>query len=72
MADTFSQRLSIVLREVGSLLPTDLKNSWGVVLNEELETIDRVIGEVCSPEQISTIRQKLAEARKIAAGNDSW
>jgi hypothetical protein len=57
-----TQHLRILKREVGSLLPVNLTNSWGNVLNEELETIDRVIGEVCSPPQIHTIRQRLAEA----------
>jgi hypothetical protein len=41
------------------MLPPDLINDWATTLNREIETIDRVIGEVCTPHQIYTIRQRL-------------
>jgi len=62
VVNTPTSHLRIVIREPGSLLPNDLVNAWGSVLNGELETIDRVVGEVCTPEQVQTIRQKLADS----------
>ena len=63
MAQSYTKNLGIVLREIGSMLPV-VPNTWGTVLNEELEIIDTAIADSCTPDQIANIRHK------ISIGND--
>ena len=60
----YTSALMITKRTVGSIFPPPkLTNRWGNVLNDEIEAIDRAVGEVCSPEQLDRIRQRLSELR---------
>lgn len=67
MADTYTSFLRMRIKEPGSLFTqreqesgVDI-NNWATALNRDLENIDAVIGEVCSPDQIAAIREKLRD-----------
>ena len=51
MADTFSRHIQLRLMRQGSHM-----NTWGHKLNDELEKLDAAIGQVCTRDQIATIR----------------
>ena len=59
--DSITKTLALRLREIGSVLPRNMTNNWGEQINREIEQLDAAIGEVCSPEQIESIRAKLVE-----------
>lgn len=61
MADTYTTHLTLrrkaihtafTMREVSP-------NGWAQNINHDLDMIDMAIGDVCSPEQIAAIRERL-------------
>lgn len=57
MPDTVTPSMAFRLREVGSLLPRRLTNTWGSDLNRELQVLDAAIGSICTPDQIEALRR---------------
>jgi len=62
MADTYTGHLR--LRKKGPMSTFSERdcgghNNWGQAINADLDKIDSAIGDVCSPEQIAAIRERL-------------
>ena len=64
MDPKLTANLGLRINIIGEPFREDLTNTWGHVMNDELELIDAAIGQVCSHEQIKQIRDILHADKK--------